>query len=124
MSEENPYRPPTELPQNRNLSSAIKLEKVLSKRLLEAHDHGLTIGLYYRWTIKVQAFRILYFGAILYLLASTEQPVLLASIGGIFFGILIQEFGRARGEAKIWPVYSQFLDWDKVQEAADRELSV
>jgi len=124
MNEENPYHPPTELPQDRNHSAAIKLEKILSKRLLEAHEHGLTIGLYYRWTTKLQVFRMLYFGIFLYLLASTERPVPFALIGGLLLGILLQEFGRARAEAKVWPVYSQFLDWDKVQEAADRELSV
>lgn len=124
MSEPNPYEAP-----RAELSSAPAPARPITvkgqawaRRMLEARRRGgYTVGLFYRWSALRYLFEFVYFGAILAFLAMVEGWTLFMLLLGLYLGMLLRDFGRARATAAIWPLSERVTEWDRVRRIAEGE---
>jgi hypothetical protein len=96
-------------------------EQRLAAFLLKTRQTGYTLGNHYQGMIKdylllvgAVAVGITYFSLI-------ELPPLAYGMAGAFLGVLVRDYGIARGSRKVWNVQSKFLDWEKVRRTVAGE---
>jgi hypothetical protein len=116
MPEPNYYRPPA-TPD----SPDVDLGRKIANLLLEARDKGYTLGRYYRWQARIYVFLLLIFGAGIAYFAWLGFEAAAVAMVGMLAGVLLRDFGVARGQMKSWPIQSRLLDWDRVRRLADGE---
>src|SRR4051794_7687793 len=89
-----------------------KLEALIAKRLLEAHDRGgLTVGLSLRWHAVRYVVLAIYFLAAFALLVYVQFWIGFYLMLGMLFGILLRDLGWFRTSARVWPFNERVIDW-------------
>src|SRR4051794_14492457 len=115
MAEQNLYEAPRDSP------SSSPLERRTAITLLKCRHNGYTIGLFYRMLLRGYIILTLWIvGAVVYFNIIGNIPMAYAMIG-VYFGVLLRDFGFARNQARTWGIQSRLLDWTKVDRMAAGE---
>jgi hypothetical protein len=97
-----------------------KLELLIAKRLLEAHERGgLTVGLSLRWNALRFAILAIYFLVGLAILGYLQLWTFFALLLGMVLGIFLTNYGWIRTSVRVWSFNERVIDWEKVRQIAE-----
>ena len=94
-------------------------DKTLAERMLQARERGgYRILPFVRMNAKGYSFLVIYFGAVLAVLAWLELWPGVCVVLGLVFGVCLRDLSWLIGIQRTWPFSAKVTDWDKVQKTA------
>jgi hypothetical protein len=95
-------------------------DKILAERMLQARAcGGYKLRPFLRMNAKGYIFLVVYFSAVMAVLAFAGCWPAVFVVGGIAAGVFLRDVSWLTGVQRSWPFSVKVTDWDKVQKIAD-----
>jgi hypothetical protein len=96
-------------------------DKMIARRMLQAHQHGYTFGHFIRSNAKrlILLYSILFVG--IYLTTCIPDYAAFHVLIGYTISLFVRDFAWFRGMRLSWPFTEKTTDWQKVEKLAKDE---